>query len=271
VIFAERATGPSSINGYCANVRPGKNPLALWKFKATDEWRTWATRILIETEKPNGAIADSIFYTDGTNYYHAPWVYKDSKIIRYEVDLSNVQIGKNYMFTKRSSNDQSCNSVVSLDNSGISLSGGLGRVSVHSFETGTTFETDLSSDRYIPMGNGQHFVVVTDDQGNEAFSELVAVSGKGSKSKAETLSPSLKMYPNPVLSGGLVTVELKDFTETPKTWQLVDALGRIIQEQPLYGSQRSVLFEAPKAEGTYTFRVLTSNGVYSLKLISAQR
>jgi hypothetical protein len=121
------------------------------------------------------------------------------------------------------------------------------------------------------MGNGQYFVVVTDADGTEAFSELVAVSGKGSKSKAETLSPSLKMYPNPVLSGGLVTVELKDFTETPKTWQLVDALGRIIQEQPLSGSQRSVLFETPKAEGTYTFRVLTSNGVYSLKLISAQR
>jgi hypothetical protein len=79
------------------------------------------------------------------------------------------------------------------------------------------------------------------------------------------------LYPNPVLSGGLVTVELHDFTETPKTWQLVDALGRIIQEQPLSGSERSVSFEAPKAEGTYTFRVLTSDGVFSLKLISAQR
>lgn len=271
VVFAERASGPSSINGYCANVRPGINPLSLWKFKATDQWRTWATRILIETEKPIGSIADSIFYTDGTNYYHAPWVYQDSKIIRYEVDLINIQIGKNYMFTKRSSNDQSCNTVVSLDDgSGISLSGGLGMVSVHSFETGTTYEADLVTERFIPLGNGQYHVIVTDSDGSEIYNELVASTGKGSKSNIQSVYPSLVMYPNPVFSGGHVTVDLEGFTVSPKTWQLIDALGRVILEQPLLGSEQSISFEAPRAQGSYTFLVLTDDGVYSLKLIAAQ-
>lgn len=271
VIFAQRTFRPSSMNEYCIEVRQGKNPLALWKFKATDQWRTWATHLLIETEKPLGTIADSIFFTDGTHYYYAPWVYQDSKIIRYEVDLSKVQTGKNYMFTKRSSRDQHCNSIVSFNDSGISLTGGSGMVSVHSFETGTLLETDLSFDRNIPLGNGQYYVVVTDARGHETFSELVAVRSKAPQSKHDVTSPSLKMYPNPVLSGAAVTLELQHFNEAPKTWQLVDALGRIIQQRPLSGTERNVLFTAPKMAGTYTLRVLTPDGVYSLKLICAQR
>ena len=271
VVFAEREASPFLSAGYCSGVRPGKNPLARWKIRATDQWRTWATKIVIDVENPGGMLADSIFLSDGSHFHYTPWVYRDADIVRYEVDLSVIVPGKNYMFTKRSSPSQSCGPVVvRADDSGISLAGGLGQASVHSFETGITFETELTSDFYLPLEEGQYHVMVTDPNGTEYFNELVGVASGGPK-HPNGVFPSLKMYPNPSLAGGAVTVELSGFNGAPKHWQLVDALGRVILDQPLQESDHRVIFRAPKTVGTYTFRIVTQEGVYSLKLISAQR
>lgn len=51
VIFAERKGRPTHSFGYCGNVRSGKNPLGRWKFKATANWRSNASRILVEIKK----------------------------------------------------------------------------------------------------------------------------------------------------------------------------------------------------------------------------
>lgn len=274
VIFAERKGRPNHSFGYCGNVRTGKNPLVRWKFKATDNWRTNASRILVDIKKPNGTIADSIFYTDGTNYFHAPWVYQDAKIIRYAVDLSNVHTGRNYLFTKRSSAYQNCNSIsVTSDQAGISVTsdgGMLGSLMVHSFETGVTYEGLLDNHAFVPIGAGQYHVVVTDEMGMDVFNELVAISGQTEPTDPHVF-PSLRMYPNPVLTSESVTVELSGFSSADKTWQLTDALGRVLIEQPVDSAAETVTFMAPKAEGSYTFSVLTQDGVYSLKLIVAQR
>lgn len=270
VIFAERKGAPTYTSGYCGAVSSGENPLERWKFKATDQWRTWATRIVIDVERPSGTIADSIYYTDGTNYYHAPWVYRDAKIIRYQVDLSNIQTGKNYMFTKRSSSTQSCDDVLVSDlGTGISVSGSQGMVTVHSLETGTTYESEFKDSKFVALGSGQYHVVVADLEGRDLFNELVAVGTKALEG-APSAAPSLAMYPNPVLTGRQVTVALSGFTQGPKSWQLVDALGRVILDAPVK-DQTTISFDAPSPGGTYTFRLLTQEGIYSLKLISAQR
>jgi hypothetical protein len=81
----------------------------------------------------------------------------------------------------------------------------------------------------------------------------------------------MRMYPNPALTGGVVQVELLGFQEKVFTWQLVDALGRVTEEGESYPKSTAISFNAPSMEGTYTFRVITPQGVYSLKLIAAQR
>jgi len=275
VIFSERTIRPGFSYGYCSGVRSGKNPLARWKFKASSNWRTNASRILIEAKKPNGNVADSIFYTDGTNYYHAPWVYQDADVIRYEAALSNIQVGKNYTFTKRSSASQGCGDVVvSSNGSGLNVfnAGGItGNLQVHSFETGVTYESDLGALEQMNLPKGQYHVVVSDDENREVYNEMVAVTDtEVDNSPSSTLDlPVMTLFPNPVLSGSKVTLELDRFQPDDYHWQLVDAQGRIIREEPLHIEGRhTVVFEAPSV-GTYTIRVLSKSGTYSLKLIVA--
>jgi hypothetical protein len=272
LVFSERLPSPIQSLGSCSNIRVGLNPLKRWKFKATDAWRTWSNTLVIDIQKPNGAIADSIFYTDGVHFYYAPWVYQDAQIIRYEVDLSNVVTGTNYMFTKRSSVTQNCNQLeVTSVGSGISFVGAHGKIYVHSFDTGVTFESDDYTSSELALSEGQYHVVLYDKSGMEVYNELVAVDKRSIPTTRQTNHPTMRMYPNPALTGDAVQVELIGFQEKVFTWQLVDALGRVTEEGESYPKSTAISFNAPSMEGTYTFRVITPQGVYSLKLIAAQR
>ncbi len=146
----------------------------------------------------------------------------------------------------------------------------LGSLMVHSFETGVTYEGLLDHHAFVPLAEGQYHVMVTDEKGMDVFNELVAISGQTEETEPQVF-PSLKMYPNPVLTDERVTVEWSGFSAADKTWHLTDALGRVLIEQPIDSAAQTVTFMAPKAEGSYTFSVLTQDGVYSLKLIVAQR
>jgi hypothetical protein len=272
LVFSERLPSPIQSLGSCSNIRVGLNPLERWKFKATDAWRTWANTLVIDIQKPNGAIADSIFYTDGIHFYYTPWVYQDAQFIRYEVDLSNVVTGTNYMFTKRSSVTQNCNQLeVTSVGSGISFVGAHGKIYVHSFDTGVTFESDEYTSSELALSEGQYHVVLYEKSGMEVYNELVAVDKRSIPTTRQTNHPTMRMYPNPALTGGVVQVELIGFNEKVFTWQLVDALGRVAQEGESYRKSTAISFNAPSMEGTYTFRVITPQGVYSLKLIAVQR
>ena len=274
IVFSERANSPYYLLSSCSNVRPGVNPLKRWKFRATPSWRTWANTLVIEIEKPSGLIADSIFYTDGINNYYAPWVYQNANIIRYEVDLSNIKTDRNYLFTKRSSSNQNCNSVLVMhDQSGISISsdnGLSGTMKIHSFETGVTYESVFNHQNFVPLPKGQYHVVLQNEDGLELYNELVTVYQDSSQSKDQYF-PTLIMYPNPVLTGRIVTVALSGFSDAPTTWQLTDASGRVLIKQSINSFDEDITFPSPNTVGSYTFSVNTQEGVYSLKLIVAQR
>ena len=176
------------------------------------------------------------------------------------------------MFTKRSSVTQNCNQLeVTSVGSGISFVGAHGKIYVHSFDTGVTFESDDYTSSELALSEGQYHVVLYDKSGMEVYNELVAVDKRSIPTTRQTNHPTMRMYPNPALTGDAVQVELIGFQEKVFTWQLVDALGRVAQEGESYRKSTAISFNAPSMEGTYTFRVITPQGVYSLKLIAAQR
>lgn len=109
-------------------------------------------------------------------------------------------------------------------------------------------------------GNGSYYVVVTDENGCTAQSELLDLS----VGVYEPSRSGVRITPNP--NTGSFTVKCSK-ESVIKGYQLLDVSGRIVTEDKLVGNAKQMQVQTELPSGTYLLRVNTSEGVIQQRII----
>jgi hypothetical protein len=113
--------------------------------------------------------------------------------------------------------------------------------------------------------NGSYTVVVTSTSGcASAPSNAVAVTVTGTQTAALT-GVSLLVYPNPTPNGSL-TLELRGPRATASQLVVLNALGQVVHTSTIAAGSASLNL-AHLAAGVYTFRVKTTEGVLTQRVV----
>jgi hypothetical protein len=113
---------------------------------------------------------------------------------------------------------------------------------------------------FVPSLAGNYFVIVTDTNGCEGTSNVIAITGV----KENGLSSSIKIYPNP--SDGKFYIELSNFPTEKPTLTLSNVIGQKLQELKLINKTTEVNLDAE--DGVYFLTITTdTRGSYTEKII----
>ena len=137
LIFSERLPAMYSSLLWCGD--KGINPLLNWKLKPHG-WDSETSNLLIHMDRPTGALADSVWMTDGGSYYYVPQVASTSTTLTYSTPLDSLVNGLHYFFTAEKGNPCDdleiglAQNVLTVD-MGTGIGGGI-TLKTHSYSTG---------------------------------------------------------------------------------------------------------------------------------------
>ncbi len=105
-----------------------------------------------------------------------------------------------------------------------------------------------------PSLNGQYFVIATNLAGQQVQSCTLTITSGGA------IPGGIKVYPNPVNAGAMVTVTSNYSTMALQgaSLQVLDITGRVLQQ--LNNVQPSMMVSMPSENGIYIINLLLSNG-----------
>lgn len=107
----------------------------------------------------------------------------------------------------------------------------------------------------VSTGNGQYSVTVTNAQGCEEISEVFNLNSVGLN---ELNYSNVKVFPNPVSAGSILTVELNEENETYSHLNLYNSLGKIVLDRELTNPVNQILLPTLEC-GVYFIDLVDNN------------
>ena len=271
IILSERKKS-QALNLVCGSILQPFNPIYEWKLKLIN-WQSDATGLLIRIAKSKQS-PDSLFLTDGQNYFFVP-EHPDSGDFRsYRVNLLPLQNDRHYFFSEGPSKD--CDHFTTETNEGL-VTGRVDpsddtewRMEVQSLQDGSSQSHLMrNGTAHIPVGSGQYAVYYINANSGEVVDMHVVMNETDlSREELSTENIHFRIYPNPAGSGQQATIEVSNLPSLQDLRLVVtDASGKITQERSLTYRENLTETLTETTPGLYTVSLFQGQSVYSVKLI----